>query len=429
MSIPKNSEFVSHIREMIRFSWLIVPLALVAGGLVYIWSNSQDRTFTAEASLRLIVDFENSSSEDVTDFRTRSYGELALTPAVLQRAITTGGLAATVTVASDRTSVQLRDTPGFLDITATGPTGAEAAALANAVANALVESVAAEILADETTRLEIVAPAAAPNNPAGRSPWTDATLATIIAAILLGESFVLLRRSSGRLSPVSAGFEAGQIFGAPVFSGGDDPADLRSFVDQHMSHHPVVAVVQTAPADAGTVAIAVAFASLRDEHHAVVIDADTGQPRLHGAANVALNPGVGEVIDGRVAFKDAVRVNLSANRVWILPAGSASVDATSGRERLSQVRAMIQQTTIDRIILSITQSSNGHESAIVAGVRPQAVVVAIDPNHARAKDLRRLRNQMDATGVPIVGVLLTRRSGDESQRGLLRFGRPSALSA
>ncbi len=137
-------DLTEHLRLIFQRKWLVLGASLAVALLVFGWRTTQPKTWSAASLIDVVASGGQQSTtatEESVLFTSKSYAELATTRPVLARA------GAAVQPPLDLPTVEQRaktssTRAGYIDIVVTGPTPAAATQLADALAQAIVDTVA-----------------------------------------------------------------------------------------------------------------------------------------------------------------------------------------------------------------------------------------------------------------------------------------------
>ncbi|MGI9616564.1 MAG: hypothetical protein ACR2QO_26845, partial [Acidimicrobiales bacterium] len=239
-----GSEFGRHLREMALRWKLLATVTVLVGVGVFIFRLAGPEVYQSNAVVQVKLPDSVIDDGQTTGFRTESLAELASVPTVISAAARSAGVEGSVEDIGDRIDVGVRDTPGFLEVSATGPTAGDATRLAQAMADRLAEvgtdagqGVTAEVIVDATDSDEPLSP----------SPLRDGVLAAIVALLITGESTVVFRKLRGWLHPIDTAAEVQRMIGAPVLdmrledSSGGNPLP---FFASHLADQHIITILQ-----------------------------------------------------------------------------------------------------------------------------------------------------------------------------------------
>lgn len=445
-----HSEFVMHLRELAARAPWIVAAAVVVGGVLLAWGLQAAPRYEATVTLRVSLAEGQIDDGALTEFATRSLAEMATTTGVVAATAEQIGEEDTVSDARGRIRVALRDTPGYLMITAQADTAQRAADWANTHADVLLASMPSEaegvgLLASgaQATVVEPADAASAPRvNGFGQS-FATALLGAVVAAIVVGEGLIGWRLLRGRFSPVNPAAEIAELVGASVHDLRLSPGRLLPFYTEQLERRPVLTVMQLDADAAPTAARQLAQLAGDIRSRVLAVDTDPAQPLVALTLDERARPSIGAVLSGRAPLRDALVPASSALPVPVVPAGMASVRTAMGSgdaasqmpvpaaqvvgddERgptdhtelhvlggstvgtMDRLRALLNRTGAEQLIVSSTGASSVDESLVVARSFPDAVVLAFDPERFGPRQLRRRLEDLHRVGATVVAVLLT----------------------
>ncbi|WP_375430337.1 polysaccharide biosynthesis tyrosine autokinase [uncultured Friedmanniella sp.] len=301
----------SPIRLLLRH-WLFIGLVtLLAGAGVYAYSTTRQAQYTATASEYFTVSVGQSAAElaqgsNYVQDQMASFGQLATSPSVLNPVIddlglqtTVKQLARTVTVSTPRNTV-------VMQINATDPDPARAAAIANGVGSQLsnaVDSVGPKLPNGKSlVGVQSIQTALPPTVQSSPNTRRDAALGLLIG-LLLASGLVLLRnrldsrvRTPAALAEITeepllgtvrqAGnlAKGGLVVASDAQSGSaEDLRNLRSNLEQLALGRSSFAVAVTSSVrleGRSTIAANLAAALAEAGHQVVLVDADLRRPRV-----------------------------------------------------------------------------------------------------------------------------------------------------
>ncbi len=418
-----RSEFADHLAEM-RHHWKVILLAtLVAALAVFIWRSTVPETYSSATTVRLAINADRNDDGSVTRFQAQSLAELARTPPVVEQAIERSGFDLEVDETVDRVAVDLRDTPGFLEVAAEGATPKEAKGLADSMADSMVDLVANDPSLVNVATLTVSAPAPLPTGPVSPRPLSEAILAGLIVALLTAEGLIAWRKLRGGLSPVAPAAEVERLLGVPTLHLGDPGRTAVSlsktslsntslsntaalpFVVQHLGDLPVVTVMQRGAAADARVAALLGRLTSGIHRRVLLVDVDLGRPVLHEAVGAALSPGLSEVLLGDTKLGRVLQRSDDGGRAAVVAAGAARPDNVTGRRRLVETNDLVRSAQADRVILSTTQNSSYDDALTAVHVFGDAVVLAVDRS-ATTGELRRLAHDVRGAGGNLAAVVV-----------------------
>lgn len=473
--MPRSSvdpmDLNDHRRAIWRRRWRVLLLSVLVAGAVYLRSQSLDEVYSAEVRMQVDPGGADRGS-DQAQFLATTYAELVSSGAVVTDAVTRSSLDVAAPKAADRLHATTSSTPGFLTVAATGPTAADATALAQAAADALVASVSAtaqadlderlvpidrqlaelllslrsidassverdvlsaeyqstlgrrvDLVAEGTDALRVVDLATAGSSPISPTPARDALLALIVALIVNAELVVAMQVLSGRLS--GGDDEVVRVTGLPVLTRIPDADQGGTIEGLRMLRTSLlflespgdVRCLAVVGVDAGVgtsfVATGLATATAGLDLPVVLIDGDLRSPSVGRIFGVPDQPGLGDLSPGD---RPSSRLVPATNHPYlrILPAGKKSDDPAgllSGRFR----DILDSLTDADLIIVDTPPAGSFAETAAIAA-QCDVCVVVIDRETTRRKNVVDLVESLRRVGANPVGIVLNREPSDSPAR-------------
>lgn len=384
---PVEPQIENHLRIMAHRWVVIVGAAVVTFIVVLVWRMGAVDVYRAEGTVQLRVPVEISNAEEITDFQSRSYAEMAATPIQLEKAVARSGLDIDVDEAESRVDIAVLSTPGFVAIGAEGPSPREAEQLADGVIAAILDEVeldSAEASDDDGDDIAgvtatVLAPADADLDPIGPSPLVLAVIAALVAAIVTAEAAVLVWYLQGRLSLADPAQQVRGLLGVRTLDlTGSDPESLLPFVAGRLEQSPVILVLQTGQVPSAEVAVQLDRALSRLDHKVMTFDGGSTRPEM--------------------------RVNVDGDRMM------ARLDRVSDSDEYDPevVKHMID--VVGAGITVVNASVAAHPETAFDMVRdfPDAVVLVVDPRKTTKKTLVRQAAALDDVGASLRGVVLHR---------------------
>ena len=413
---PPEPEFGRHLREMARMWKLIAGVTLSVGFTVLIIRAAGPEVFTSTSVLQVQLPDDVFDDGENTQFRTESLAELATAPSFLNDAIRISELDISVTEADRRVEIGLRNTPGFLEVTASGPSAEDAAGLTRALAARLAVEGTDQ---DSGVVTEVVVVAREPDEPISPRPLREGILAAIIAMLLTGESVVILRKLRGRVSPIDPAPVLERAIGVPTLDlRGQRAQDgrLLPYFAANLAQRPVITVIQRGGQATAGPASQLASAASGLSRRVLLIDADLAQPVLHKWFGHPQAPGLAEVLSGQQTLRGVVRRASDTNPAAVLSAGSYQADL-AGVDRVLATHEVVAVSGADCALLSTTSGSSLDDALLVAHHFGEAVVLAVDPALMKEAEIRNLAARCKSVGARLVGVVLyTAPDGNDFER-------------
>lgn len=405
-ALPQStmSPLSRHLRELGRKVWLGFLIGGLAGAAVYAYKSNVEIGYESTAAVRIIVTDNLTDDGSLTEFQTEQLVELTLAPTVMFEAATRAGLSISSTEALNRIDIDQRATPGFADVRATGPTPEDAQSLAQSTAEVMAEAAATAGVAD----VELIEPAALPENPEPTNALRDSLLAFAAAGLLALEGAVLLRRSLGRISPIDPSVEVSAITGIPTFDfsvKGKSAGSIPSFFATNLFASPIVTVIQRGKRSTVEMAAALAETATSFNLRVLMIDADTSEPILHQRYGQPQTPGLTEVLAGQAPLRQVVRRASASNPTALVTAGSEQ-SALSGIDRVVATHQIATAAGADCVVVSTTSQSSLHDVLLVAHHFPQSVVLTLDPKRTTKAQFREFASEVQTVGGQVKAIAL-----------------------
>lgn len=292
------------LRGQLASAWLrrrsILAVALLIALAVLGVRSFAAPVYATDATMRINVQGEaGTQRSEAAAFYAQTVIGVSDTQGLLETVVARSGLPISPVEAADRISVAETDIPGFLMVTATGPSPAASMALANATTSALALRLAqdeaaskqnvtaplraqiitfendlaalppgapartsveqqvsslvgaiTEIEARPVPELILGPPPVADPEPISPVPLRDALLAFLVALIVAAEFVVVSRALRGRLSESDPAGQVRHDLGLPAVElgrTGDPAVALAALYRSHLRDQPAVTVIQLGP--------------------------------------------------------------------------------------------------------------------------------------------------------------------------------------
>ncbi len=398
-----------------RLPWILVISALVAVA-VYGFRSSADDVYSSTATVDVVAPREDGTSlaSEQVEVVTGRFVALADTSAVLRQAIDASGLDLTIEEARELVSASSSD-PGFVDVTADGPTPEAAQELANAVVGELATFGAA----GETANLVIVSEAELPKSASAPKPRRDAAFAFVVAFIINAEAVAIFSAMRGRFTPRRERDELEVAAGSAVLAtiprrskgwAAESYRTLRASFELATTDVPVrsVTVLGVAPSTTSSIAFGLAQASANSKVSVCLVEADLERPVMVDAINLPSSPSVVSVVGrGTVAWDDLHQMNPLQPHFRALPAGDSPDDA---RPTLGSgvVRKLIGQfDDVELVVVDAPPVSRGVDALVIA-TQTDGVVLVVHANERKRTATDAVR-QLRSLDVRVIGTVLVDR--------------------
>ncbi|MCR8669843.1 polysaccharide biosynthesis tyrosine autokinase [Agrococcus sp. HG114] len=343
-------ELSDYIRIVRKYWVLLVAATLVGVGMGAIASLMQRPVYSASTQVFVSLQGGDTTAElaqgnTFTLSRVATYANLVDSQRVLDGVIESLGLDETFSALDSRVSATTVPETTIIQITATSNDPAAAAALADAAAASLSETVTAiEARPDQTSpvQLAVVERASVPTSPISPRTTVNIALGALIA-LGLAVGFALLRevldtriRNERDVRAVTAAPMLGAIAFDPKAKQRPlivhaDPLSPRSeqfrtlrtnlqFIEVDDDSRSIVVTSATPGEGKSTTTANLALAIADAGQTVILIDADLRKPKVAEYMNLDGGVGLTDVLIGRAELVDAVQ-QWGAKSLYVLPAG------------------------------------------------------------------------------------------------------------
>lgn len=411
-----GSEFGRHLREMALHWKLLATITALVGFGVFVFRLAGPEVYQSTAVVQVKLPEGVVDDGQTTEFRTESLAELASVPSVISAAATSAGEEGSVEDISDRVDIGVRDTPGFLEVTATGPAAGDATRLAQAMADRLAEVGTTD---GRGVTAEVIVDASDVDEPLSPRPVQDGLLAAVVTLLVAAESVVVYRKLRGLLHPIDTAVELQRMIGAPTLdvrledSTGGNPLP---FFASHLADQHVITVLQVGDHGTADPAALVASTAAMLNEHVLLVDMDLFDPALHDHFGHPRSPGLTEVLSGHGSLRQVARRASDTNPVAVLSAGAFQSELV-GSTRVVAIHRAIAATASDHTVLSVTARSSLFDALLVASRFGDAVVLAVDPSVVKAASIRSIAASVGSVGARLAAVLLFSEHTSAPSRG------------
>ena len=450
-------DLMEHAAAVWARKYFLLAIALTVGLGVYALRSTAPEVYEATTTVQIrLPDTQVGDPSSQADFYGETVVGLATSRLVVEQALEAVGRDDDPEDAADDITAAA-DGDSFLELGASGSTPEEAVDLTVALADVLIEQVAAEQAADfasqraavtqavaqlgrdrrsalsddpdpfekaaldrereallgslrtiaEKTpwRLEVVVPAVAPSSPSAPTPTRDALLALILVLILGAELIVARRAWRGALSVRDPAGDAAGVAGVPalVVRPDQSAAELTPLLPAIGSARTVNVVQSGRVPQAHTAALLAELLAARGED-VLLVDACTTRPTVHAEYGIDVAPGLAELRRSG-NLESRLRSLPNARGVRVLAAGE--VELSSKARRLGDV---VKAAPQDRVALATSVATIDGLLDVVADLDgPLVLDVGADITR------KQLRSQVEALrglGLDLVAVTVT--TGDRS---------------
>ena len=455
-----------HFRFIWRHRWRVLFASLLIGGLVYGYSKTRPKVYRADSVLSVTPGRAagETITQDITLFLTRTYSSLATTRSVVADALNRSGQSLKLDAAQHRVSASASSDVGFLTISATGPTPRSATGLAQALADATIDSVQHEQISaldrqvkplqdqanilkhqldtlsqgapDRSTletqytsllqaintaqlrpadQLTQVQPARSSGGPVSPTPLRNAVLALIAALILNSELTVLLEVLSDRFKSEDEENDVHKVTGLPILArvpkgkGSDVLEAFRTLRTNLMFMQSAnrlrsVAVVSVDPSTGKSFTVIKLGEAIADlEVPVVVIDGDLRRPVLHDRMDVPRQPGLTEAL-GSAGMDGGPATTSCGPYLSVLTAGSVPPDPSG---ILTNLRPIVDSLPAALVIID-TPAEQLFADAMAIASQCDATIIVVDMRTTRRRAVRRMIERLRQVNAEPIGVVVNR---------------------
>lgn len=140
-----------------------------------------------------------------------------------------------------------------------------------------------------------------------------------------------------------------------------------------------------------------------------LVDANFRTPSLHDHFRLERVSGLAEAMRTTQPLSDFVQPTWTSN-LWLMAAGSAGSDPACAlnpaplRNRFAELRVEFDYLLVD------TPALSSHADAALIGLLTDGAILVVASNATRREAARRAKEDLDAAKVPVLGVVLNRRT-------------------
>lgn len=429
-------ELTDYLR-VLRRSWILITACTVLGVLAAgVFSLSVAPTYTAQTKLFAALQTSGSIAElqqgnSFTQARVESYAETAETPLVLQPVIDSLGLEVTPAELAQNIETSTDVNTVLLTITASHPSPVQAAAIAQAVADSLVERIEdLETTAEDgasPVKLSVVTPAIAPAVPS--APNTRLNLALgLVVGLMIGLTAALLRTTLDTRLRGEADLR--RVSDAPILGGiaFDSDATKKPLLTQapaqspraeafrqirtnlqfsHVSHaSKTVLVTSSLPGEGkSTTAVNLAIAMAQSGQSVVLIDADLRRPRVDEYLGLERNAGLTTALIGRADVRDLLQP-WGEHELYVLTSGQIPPNPSEllGSKTMKKLIAGLEES-FDAVIIDAPPLLPVTDAAVLAQ-QVGGVVMVIGSSKVKLPDVQKSLASLEMVDADVLGVVL-----------------------
>lgn len=423
--------------RILRRNWLLIVTCALIGLLVGAVASFAVRpTYMAQTKLFVAIQSSGSVQElqqgnTFTQARVQSYVETVTEPLVLQPVVDSLGLETTAEQLAGKVTATADLNTVIITIAVEDTSPVQAAAIAQATANSLVESVgglespAAE--GPSPVNLTVITPATAPSQPS--APNTRLNLALgLLVGLALGVGAAVLRTTLD--TRVRGESDLRRISDAPLLGGisFDADAQKKPLLTQaptqspraesfrqirtnlqfaHVSHKSkAVLVTSSLPGEGkSTTATNLAIAIAQGGQSVVLVDADLRRPRVDEYLGLERNAGLTTALIGRADVEDLLQP-WGADELYILTAGQIPPNPSEllGSNAMKQLITRLEQK-FDAVIIDAPPLLPVTDAAVLAQ-QVGGVVLVVGSSKVRLPDLQKALGNLELVDADLLGVVI-----------------------
>lgn len=428
---------LSDYLRILRRNWLLITVCAVVGLLVGAVASFAVRpTYTAET--KLFVAIQNSGSvqelqqgNTFTQARVQSYVETVSEPLVLQPVVDALGLGLTPAQLSSKVAATADLNTVIITIAVEDTSPVQAAAIAQATADSLVQSVGGLESTSEggssPVNLTVITPATAPAEPS--APNTRLNLALgLLVGLALGVGAAVLRTTLD--TRVRGEADLRRVSEAPMLGGiafdtdalkkplltqvpGQSPRaesfrQIRTNLQfAHVSHKSkAVLVTSSLPGEGkSTTATNLAIAIAQGGQSVALVDADLRRPRVDEYLGLERNAGLTTALIGRADVEDLLQP-WGTDELYVLTAGQIPPNPSEllGSDEMKRLITRLEEK-FDAVIIDAPPLLPVTDAAVLAQ-QVGGVVLVIGSSKVKIPDLQKSLGNLEMVNADLLGVVI-----------------------
>lgn len=430
---------LSDYLRVLRRNWILVIASTLLGLIVAaLFSLTLSPTYTAKTQLFVAIQSSGSVTElqqgnSFSQARVLSYVKTAVTPVVLQPAIDTLGLKMTPAELAAHVEASTDLNTVLISISAADPSPAQAAAIAQAVADSLIDVVDKLEKSSQggtsPVRLSVITPATAPTVPSAPNVRLNlsvglllglalgvgtAALRTILDTKIRGEADVRRVTSAAILGGISFDENASrsplltQI--APQSPRAESFRQIRTNLQfAHVSHKSkTILVTSSLPGEGkSTTATNMAIAMAQAGQRVALIDADLRRPMVGEYLGLERNAGLTTVLVGEVLLEDLMQPWADGN-LHVLTSGQIPPNPSEllGSEAMNDLIARLEKD-YDAVVIDAPPLLPVTDAAVLAQ-RVGGVVLVIGSQSVTSTDVVKSLSALEMVDADLLGLVLNK---------------------
>ena len=429
-------ELSDYVR-ILRRNWALITAATLLVGLAALILSlttaptyaAQTKLFVATQSSGSIADLQQGNT--FTQARVQSYAETATTPSVLQPVVDSLALGITAAELSENVEAIADPTTVLLTINASSESPVEAAAIAQAVAESLVNTVrdleSTNEAAASPVKLSVVTPATAPQSPAAPNIAVNTVLGLIVG-LLVGLGTAIVRSMTD--TRVRSEGDIRRISDIPVLGGitFDKDAAKKPLLTQVPTQSPrsesfrqirtnlqfahvgraskAILVTSSLPGEGkSTTATNLALALAQGGQSVVLIDADLRRPRVDQYLGLERDAGLTTALIGRAKVEDLLQP-WGSDELYVLTSGQIPPNPSEllGSEAMKTLISELEDS-YDAVIIDAPPLLPVTDAAVLAR-QVGGVVLVVGSSKVKLPDLEKSLSNLEMVDADILGVVI-----------------------
>jgi polysaccharide biosynthesis transport protein len=278
--------------------------------------------------------------------------------------------------------------------------------------------------------LSVVEPANLPSHPVGTNKGIIVILAALVGFGLAAAAAYLLEYIDrtiktttdvervlhypviGYLSEIdSDGNNATYVLNNPNSAMAESFRLLKSNLDFYGLDKASKTILITSPSQGNgktTIAVNLALAMSQGDQKTVLVDADLRRPAVHTALNLAVKPGLAEIVRGDRSALEAIRI-WKKNKLEVITAGGRLPNVTeiAGSKRISSILNDLKDT-FEVIIVDAPPLVISDAYSLASKV--DGVILIMVPGQTREEQAKVMKDQLERAGAKVIGVVFNKIS-------------------
>jgi capsular exopolysaccharide synthesis family protein len=425
--------------RILRRNWILIAaaalLGVLVGGAAAILVKP---TYTAETQLFVAIQSSGSVQElqqgnTFSQARVQSYVKTVGSPVVLQPAIDSLGLAETPEELAPKIKASSELDTVLIDISATDESPVQAAAIAQAVANSLIEAIDTlekpKAGGTSPVSLSIIKPAIAPSSPSAPNTKLNLVLGLMLG-LALGISIAVLRTTLD--TRIRGEADLRQVTDAPLLGGisFDQDATKKPLLTQaapqspraesfrqlrtnlqfaNVSEHAkTVLITSSLPGEGkSTTATNLAISLAQAGQTVCLVDADLRRPMINQYLGLDRSAGLTTAMVGAADVNDLLQP-WGEDNLFVLTSGQIPPNPSEllGSEEMKRLLARLENA-FDTVVIDAPPLLPVTDAAVLSQ-HVGGVVLVVGSQKLRYQDLQKSTDALKLVGSNILGVVLNR---------------------